>query len=91
VVVVSSDGFNLTPSWRSIIVVPISTSEAQARRAPTTVPLPAGSGSLARSSVALCHQVTTLDRAKLTERVGILPVALLARIDDALRATLELD
>lgn len=88
---VSNDGFNLTSSWRSVIVVPISTSEAQARRAPTTVPLPAGSASLGRSSIALCHQVTTLDRAKLTERVGILPVHLIARIDDALKAALELD
>lgn len=91
VVVVSNDGFNVTPAWRSVIVVPISTSEAQARRGPTAVPLPAGSASLRRSSVALCHQVTTLDRAKLTERVGMLPAALLAHIDDALRAALDLD
>jgi mRNA interferase MazF len=90
VIVVSNDGFNLTPSWRSVVVVPISTSEAQARRAPTTVPLPAGSASLRRSSIALCHQVTTLDRAKLTERVGTLPGYLLAHIDDALRAALDL-
>ena len=90
-VVVSNDGFNVTPSWRSVIVVPISTSEAQARRAPTTVPLPVGSARLRRSSVALCHQVTTLDRAKLTERVGILPADLLAHIDDGLKAALELD
>jgi mRNA-degrading endonuclease toxin of MazEF toxin-antitoxin module len=90
-IVVSNDGFNLTPSWRSVIVVPLSTSEAQARRAPTTVLLPAGSGSLGRPSVALCHQVTTLDRAKLTERGGILPVDLLAHIDSALKAALELD
>jgi mRNA interferase MazF len=91
VVVVSNDGFNLTPSWRSVIVVPISTSEAQARRAPTTVPLPAGSARLRRPSVALCHQVTTLDRAKLTERVGTLAPDLLTQIDDALRAALDLD
>jgi mRNA interferase MazF len=91
VVVVSNDGFNMTPSWRSVIVVPISTSEAQARRAPTIVPLPAGSARLRRSSVALCHQVTTLDRAKLTGRVGILPPDLLAHIDDGLKAALELD
>lgn len=91
VVVVSNDGFNVTPAWRSVIVVPISTSETQARRGPTAVPLPAGSASLRRSSVALCHQVTTLDRAKLTERVGMLPAALLAHIDDALRAALDLD
>jgi mRNA-degrading endonuclease toxin of MazEF toxin-antitoxin module len=91
VIVVSNDGFNLTPSWRSVIVVPISASGAQARRGPTAVPLPAGSARLGRSSFALCHQVTTLDRAKLTERVGILPPTLLAHIDDGLRAALELD
>jgi mRNA interferase MazF len=90
VIVVSNDGFNLTPSWRSVIIVPISTSEAQARRAPTTVLLPAGSARLRRPSVALCHQVTTLDRAKLTDRLGILPAELVARIDDALRAALDL-
>ena len=91
VIVVSNDGFNLTPTWRSVIIVPISTSEAQARRAPTTVPLPPGSMSLKRPSVALCHQVTTLDRAKLTERMGVLPADLLAHIDHALKAALELD
>jgi mRNA interferase MazF len=91
VVVVSHDGFNLTPSWRSVTIVPISTSEAQARRGPTTVPLPAGAARLRRPSVVLCHQVTTLDRAKLTERMGILPAELVVRIDQALRASLDLD
>ena len=90
-VVVSNDGFNLTPSWRSVVIVPISTSEAQARRAPTVVPLPAGSARLRRPSVALCHQVTTVDRAKLTELLGLLPADLLAHIDRALKAALELD
>jgi mRNA-degrading endonuclease toxin of MazEF toxin-antitoxin module len=55
------------------------------------VPLPAGSASLRRPSVALCHQVTTLDRAKLTERMGMLPADLLADIGDALKAALELE
>ena len=91
VIVVSNDGFNLAPAWRSVIVVPISTSEAQAGRGPTAVPLPAGSARLRRPSVALCHQVTTLDRAKLTERVGVLPPRLLADVDGGLRAALELD
>jgi mRNA interferase MazF len=91
VVVVSHDGFNLTPSWRSVIIVPISTSDAQARRGPTVVLLPAGATRLRRPSVALCHQVTTLDRAKLTERMGLLPADLVARIDDGLRAALDLE
>jgi mRNA-degrading endonuclease toxin of MazEF toxin-antitoxin module len=88
---VSNDGFNRTPAWRSIVVVPLSTSHAQARRGPTTVPLPAGAGGLARANVALCHQVTTLDRGKLTTRIGALPPSLVTAVDGGLRAALALD
>jgi mRNA interferase MazF len=91
VIVVSHDGFNRIPGWRSVIVVPVSTSESQAGRGPTAVPLDAGSGGLKKGGVALCHQVTTLDRAKLTERVGSLSPDTLSRIGDGLQAALDLD
>ena len=91
VIIVSNDGFNVTPSWRSVIVVPVSTSEAQTRRGPTAVLLPAGSGGLPRPSIALCHQVTTLDRAKLTGRAGMLPTALVTAVENGLKAALDLD
>jgi mRNA interferase MazF len=91
VIVISNDGFNLTPTWRSVIVVPVSTSEAQGRRGPTAVAVAAGAGGLPRGGVAVCHQVTTLDRAKLTERLGILPPATLAAVESGLKAALDLD
>src|SRR2546422_7181059 len=50
VILVSHDAFNLSPGWRSINVVPLSRSGAQARRGPTTVALPAGSGGLTKRS-----------------------------------------
>jgi mRNA interferase MazF len=87
-VVLSHDAFNQVPTWRSIIVVPLSTSETQAKRGPTAIPLPAGAGGLKKGGVALCHQVTTLDRAKLTEKIGMLPQDLLGQIEDGLRAAL---
>ena len=90
VVVVSHDGFNLAPSWKSVIVVPVSTSKAQEERGPTAIPLPQGAGGLKHSSVALCHQVTTLDRGKLTKRVGALPSYLLRVVEGGLRAALDL-
>jgi hypothetical protein len=34
--------------------------------------------------------VTTLDRAKLTDRIGELPIASLRRVNDGLRAALAL-
>lgn len=91
VVVVSHDGFNQTPGWMSIIVVPLSTSSSQAKRGPTVVGLPAGVAGLPKESVAICHQVTTLDRAKLTTRIGRLPTELLREVDGGLRAALDLD
>jgi mRNA interferase MazF len=91
VVVISHDGFNQTPGWRSIIVVPISTSATQAMRGPTAVHIPKGVGGLKKESIVLCHQVTTLDRSKLTERIGALPRDLLGEIEDGLKAALGLE
>jgi mRNA interferase MazF len=90
VIVVSHDAFNQAPGWRSVIVVPISTSSAQARRGATAVPLSRGAGGLERDSVALCHQVTTLDRVKLTKRLGALPEAELEAVGEGLRIAQDL-
>ena len=91
VIVVSHDGFNQTPGWRSIIVVPMSTSASQGKRGPTIVELPGGSAGLPKASFAVCHQVTTLDRAKLTRKAGVLPSGLLREVEGALKAAMDLD
>lgn len=90
VIVVSRDTFNAVPGWRSVNVVPVSTSGSQARRRATAVPLPKGVAGLASDSVALCHQITTLDRSKLARRMGTLPPALLAEVADGLKNALDL-
>ena len=91
VILVSHDGFNQTPAWKSIIVVPISTSPSQGKRGPTVVELPGGSAGLPKASLAVCHQVTTLDRAKLTMRIGTLPAEFLREVEGALKAAMDLD
>jgi len=91
VILVSSDGFNQAPGWRSVIVVPVSTSAAQGKRGPTVVPIPADAAGLAKASLAVCHQITTLDRAKLTKRMGILSSGILGQVDEGVRAALDLD
>ena len=91
VIVVSHDGFNRTPGWRSIIVVPIATSSSQGRRAPTVIELSGGTAGLPKTSFAVCHQVTTLDRAKLTKRLGTLPSASLREVEDGLKAAMDID
>ena len=91
VIILSHDGFNQTAGWRSIIVVPISTSSSQAMRGPTVIPIPAGAGGLTRSSFAVCHQVTTLDRAKLTKKLGVLPGAVMEDVEAGLKAAMDLE
>ena len=89
VVVISHDGFNQTPGWRSIIIVPFSTSFVQAKRGPTVVSIPAGTGTLKKEGVALCHKVTTLDRSKLIEPIiGTLTKDLLVQIETALKVAM---
>lgn len=90
VIVVSHDGFNEAPGWRSVIVVPLSTSETQARRGPTAVPIPKGVAGLTRDGVALCHQVTTLDRGKLVRRSGTLSEQLLRDVEAGLRVAMDI-
>jgi mRNA interferase MazF len=91
VVLVSHDGFNQVPAWRSMIVVPITTSTSQAKRGPTVVELPGGTTGLSKTSFAVCHQVTTLDRGKLTGRVGALSLDVLQEVDNGLKAAMDLD
>lgn len=90
VIVISHDAFNQTQGWRSIIVVPLSTSVAQAGRGPSAVPLRGGAAGLTKESVALCHQVTTLDRAKLTQRIGRLNTTELSQVEDGIKAAMDL-
>jgi mRNA interferase MazF len=91
VILVSHDGFNQTPGWRSIIVVPISTSSSQGNRGPTVVELSGGPAGLPKTSFAVCHQVTTLDRAKMTKRIGALPPEFLREVEEGLKAAMDLE
>jgi len=91
VIVVSHNAFNQAPNWQSIIVVPLSTSHAQSRRGLTTVHLPKGAASLSQASVAVCHQVTTLDRSKLSRQVGSISKDILSAVELGLKAALDLE
>jgi mRNA interferase MazF len=69
-------------------VVPLSTSVAQAGRGPSAVLLFQGAAGLSKDSVALCHQVTTLDRAKLTAN-GELNSTELSQVEDGVKAAMD--
>jgi len=90
VIVISHDAFNEIANWQSVIVLPCSTSGAQRRRGPTAVFLVAGTGGLTEDSVVLCHQITTLDRSKLSRKIGVLPEPALREVETGLRAAVDL-
>jgi len=74
-----------------MIVVPISTSSSQGKRGPTVIELMGATSGLAKTSFAVCHQVTTLDRAKLTKRLGALSPDSLREVEEGLKAAMDLD
>lgn len=90
VVIVSHNIFNQKTTWRSIVVVPLSTSEAQTKRGVTAILIPQDISNLSKTSVALCHQVTTLDRSKFEKFIGTLPSEIRNKIDEGLKAAMDL-
>ena len=90
VIVISHDGFNQVPTWQSVIVIPISTSQTQAKRGPTAIFLPQSSGGLKYDSIAVCHQITTLDRSKLLHKIGTLSPALLQQVENGIKIALDM-
>ena len=90
VLIVSHDSFNRVATWQSVTVVPLTTSAQQARRGPTAVPIPDGAGGLHGDGIAACHQLTTLDRSKLTRRLGALPPEVMTAVEVGIKAALDL-
>ena len=60
-----TDAFNLACRWRSVTVVPLTSSERWQAPSPTTVLFQAGESGLPKACVALAHQVPTIDRDKI--------------------------
>jgi mRNA interferase MazF len=78
VVVIQGDAFNR--SRIATVVSVLLTTNLRLAEAPGNVLLPAATTSLPRDSVANVSQLLTLDRSRLTDRVGKLSTAQLAAI-----------
>jgi mRNA-degrading endonuclease toxin of MazEF toxin-antitoxin module len=63
----------------------------QGKRGPTVIELAGGTAGLPKTSFAVCHQVTTLDRAKLTKRVGSLQSESLREVEEGLKAAMDIE
>ena len=91
VIVVSNDGANARAAslGRGVVtVVPVTSNVTRVLAFQTL--LDAGTTGLARASKAQAEQVRSIDVRRLGPRVGQLPAALIAELDDALRLHLGL-
>ena len=73
----------------TVIAVPV-TSSAGKPPLPTHAPLAAGEGGLWLDSIALCEQVRTLEKARLSRKLGSVSDASLRLIDRALQVSLDI-
>lgn len=90
-VLVSHDSFNTTDAWRSVTIVPITSSPRWTRETPTTVVFESGEAGLTKPCAALAHQVTTVDRAKLVRpALGRLSAKRMAALTQAIVNYLDL-
>jgi mRNA-degrading endonuclease toxin of MazEF toxin-antitoxin module len=46
---------------------------------------------LKEDGVAVCHQITTLDRSKLIQRIGTLPETVLRHVEVGILAAIDVD
>jgi mRNA interferase MazF len=88
VLVVSDDRYNASRLQTVIIVV--LTSTARLAALPGNVAVAAELSGLEKGSVVNVTQVTTIDRATLEDRVGMLPTWLMTQVEDGLRRSLAL-
>ena len=76
---------------RTAVVAPFTSSQVEKyRKFPTCVFVPAGVGGLRSDSVALGHQIRTIDRSRLKQRLGSLPDEFLAELEQAIAFTLQI-
>jgi mRNA interferase MazF len=86
VVVVSNDAIN-THS-RVVVVAPVTSNIERA--SPSHIIVPAGTARLVVSSRIPTDQVRAIDRRRLVQRIGRLPVGIRTEVKVALRATFDL-
>jgi mRNA interferase MazF len=86
VVIVSNDAIN-THS-RVVVVAPVTSNVQHA--SPSHIIVAAGTAGLVVDSRVLTDQIRAIDRRRLVQRIGQLPVNIRDRVKTALRATLDL-
>ena len=88
ILIIQSNPFN--DSRISTAIVAVISSNLALAEAPGNVRTGKAESGLSKPSVVNVSQVLTVDKALLTERVRLLPAAVMARVDNGLRLALGL-
>jgi mRNA interferase MazF len=88
-IVVLNQGFLDAHTWFSLVVIPLTSSVKNADRH-TIVTIAGDHTGLEKTSFALCHQITTLDKRKLLRRLGQIDLPQLTALEAGLKFALQL-
>ena len=70
------------------VIAAAITSKLTKAKLPTHIELSAIEYGLNKDSVILLEQIRTIDKRRLKERIGELPISVMLRVDDALKISL---
>lgn len=85
VLVVQNDVGN---KYSPTVIAAAVTSQMGKAKLPTHIQIAAGDYGLPKDSVVLLEQIRTIDKRRLRERIGELPVSLMKKVNDALMISL---
>ncbi len=79
---------NVGNKYSPTIIAAAITSQLDKAKLPTHIALPANRYGLPKDSVILLEQIRTLDKKRLKEKIGELPINMMARVNEALLVSL---
>lgn len=79
---------NVGNKYSPTIIAAAITSQLDKAKLPTHIALPANKYGLPKDSVVLLEQIRTLDKRRLKEKIGELPINMMARVNEALLVSL---
>lgn len=79
---------NVGNKYSPTIIAAAVTSQLEKAKLPTHIMLEAGKYGLPKDSVVLLEQIRTLDKTRLKEKIGELPLNMMTRVNEALLISL---
>lgn len=89
-IIVSHNQFNSAPKWKSVTIIPLTSSERWLIPGSSAVIFEAGESGLTKRCAALAHQVTTIDKSKCVGFIGKCTIDKLRQIEKSLLNYLDI-